>query len=273
MKIPAELKNPYVSMGLLVLLLLLYMLLSGKSFAQVMQDRRRRWQDLSKRFTQTDGFGHGQAIGGGTGGSGAAYQEIGFQNLNEADLIYEKKKEGFGHGQAIGGGTGGSGAAYQEIGFQNMDKKKEGFYGHGQAIGARTGGSGAAYEDDEFTNMTEKDKEQLKEAFQGIGPSEGVTGKPETSDVSGPAPASLKEPRKPYNLLQNLPPAPRGSISCLTASCCAETDFEWRTNQTGNFLQRTNNYKREFPDSCTAPLTELNLAFYNNSVLQKATTA
>jgi hypothetical protein len=243
MKIPAELKNPYVSMGLLILLLLLYMLLSGKSFAQVMKDRRGRWEDLSKRFTQTEGFGRGEGIGARTGGSGAAYQEIGFQNLNEADLIYEKKKEPF---------RGGGG---------------------GEGIGARTGGSGIAYQEDDFANMTEKDKEQLREAFQGIGPSEGVTGKPETSDVSGPAPASLKEPRKPYNLLQNLPPAPRGSISCLTASCCAETDFEWRTNQTGNFLQRTNNYKREFPDSCTAPLTELNLAFYNNSVLQKATTA
>jgi hypothetical protein len=88
--------------------------------------------------------------------------------------------------------------------------------------------------------------------------------------VSGPADASLKEPRKPYNLLQNLPPAPRGSISCLNAACCSETDFEQRTNQTGNFLQRTNNYKREFPDSCSAPLTELNLAFYKNAVLPKA---
>ncbi len=205
-----------------------------------MQERRSCWSELGKRFTQTEGFGHGQAIGGRTGGPGAAYQEIGFQDLNEADLIYEKKKEPF---------RGGGG---------------------GEGIGARTGGSGTAYQEDDFTNMTEKDKEQLKEAFENIGPSAGVTGKPETDYIDGPAPASLKEPRKPYNLLSNLPPAPRGSISCLTAACCAETDFESRTNLTGNFLQRTNNYKREFPDNCTAPLTELNLAFYNNAVLPKA---
>jgi hypothetical protein len=280
MKIPTELKDPYVFMGLSILLLLLYMLLSRKSFAQVMGERRGRWEELGKRFTQTEGFGHGQAIGGRTGGSGAAYQEIGFQDLNEADLIYEKKKEPFrggGGGEGIGARTGGSGTAYQEIGFEDVpnkdpmyEKKKEAFYGHGEAIGGRTGGSGAAYQEDDFANMTEKDKEQLKEAFENIGSSEGVTGKSETSDVSGPAPASLKDPRKPYNLLSELPPGPRGSISCLKASCCAETDFEWRTNQTGNFLQRTNNYKREFPDNCTAPLTELNLAFYNNEVLRKA---
>ncbi len=175
----------------------------------------------------------------------------------------------FGHGQAIGGGTGGSGAAYQELGFQDM-KTKESFYGHGQAIGGRTGGSGAAYQEDDFENMTEKDKEQLKEAFENIGSSEGVSGTSQTDSMDGPANASLQDPRKPYNLLEQLPPGPRGSISCLKASCCAETDFEWRTNLTGNFLQRTNNYKREFPDNCSAPLTEMNLAFYNNEVLRKA---
>jgi len=222
---------------------------------------------------QMSGFKGG--FGAGVGGSGAAYQEMGFQDLNEADLIYEKKKESFRGGEAIGARTGGSGAAYQEIGFADM-KKKEGFRG-GQAIGGHTAGpnnigdlgSAAEY----FSAQEEKRKEQVKEAFETIGGPQEVTGKSETNDVSGPANADLKQPRKPYNLLQELPPAPRGSISCLTAGCCAETDFETRTNLTGNFLQRTNNYKREYPDSCSAPLTELNLAFYNNSVLSKATTA
>ena len=212
-------------------------------------------------------------FGAGVGGSGAAYQEMGFQDMKST-------KEGFGHGQSIGGRTGGSGAAYQEIGFQDLneadliyEKRKEGFRG-GEAIGGHTAGEsniGDLGESAEFfSEQTEKEKEKIKEAFENIGPSGAVTGTPETSDVSGPADATLNEPRKPYNLLQNLPPAPRGSISCLTARCCAETDFEVRTNQTGNFLQRTNNYKREFPDSCSAPLTELNLAFYNNSLLPKA---
>jgi hypothetical protein len=179
-------------------------------------------------------------FGVGVGGSGAAYQEIGFQDLNEADLVYEKKKEAFRGGEAIGGHTAGE---------SNLGDL----------------GSSAEF----FSEQEEKKKEQMKEAFENIGPSAGVTGKPETDYIDGPADASLTQPRKPYNLLEQLPPAPRGSISCLNAACCAETDFEWRTNLTGNFLQRTNNYKREFPDNCSAPLTELNLAFYKNAVLPK----
>lgn len=215
---------------------------------------------------QMSGF-RGESVGGRTGGP--AYDEL-FQDLNEANLIYEKKKEEF-KGEGIGGG--GSGSAYQpSLGFRDM---REGFRGGGgEAIHGDTAGPnnsptlGSSV--DFFSEQEEKKKEQIVQAFQDIGPSEGVTGTSEVSSVSGPADASLKQPREPYNLLKQLPPAPRGSISCLTAACCSETDFEQRTNQTGNFLQRTNNYKREFPDSCSAPLTELNLAFYKNSFLPKA---
>jgi hypothetical protein len=213
---------------------------------------------------QMSGFKGG--FGAGVGGSGAAYQEIGFQDLNEADLMYEKKKESFRGGEAIGGRTAGP---------SNLGDLEEDFRGGGgEAIGGRTAGpsnlgdlgSSAEF----FSEQKLKEKEKIAEAFQNIGPGGEVMGTPEIGSVSGPADASLKQPREPYNLLKNLPPAPRGSISCLTAACCSETDFEQRTNQTGNFLQRTNNYKREFPDSCSAPLTELNLAFYKNSFLPKA---
>jgi hypothetical protein len=192
---------------------------------------------------QMSGFRGG--FGAGVGGSGAAYQEIGFQDLNEAPLIYEKRKEAFrgGGGESIGGRTAGP---------SNL-----GDLGESEEL---------------FTNsdQKEKNKQQIQEAFQNLSPSSVVTGVPETGYVDGPADASLKQPRKPYNLLQDLPAAPRGSISCLKASCCAETDFEWRTMLTGNYLQRTNNYKREFPDNCSTPLTEFNLAFYKNSFLPKA---
>jgi len=212
---------------------------------------------------QMSGFRGG--FGAGVGGSGAAYQEMGFQDLNQADLIYEKKRESFRGGEAIGGHTAGPSNLGDIEGFRG---------GGGEAIGGHTAGpnnigdlgSSAEF----FSEQEAKKKAQVAEAFLNIDAGGEVTGTPETSDVSGPADASLKEPRKPYNLLQNLPPAPRGSISCLNAACCSETDFEQRTNQTGNFLQRTNNYKREFPDSCSAPLTELNLAFYKNAVLPKA---
>jgi hypothetical protein len=181
-------------------------------------------------------------FGAGVGGSGAAYQEIGFQDLNEAELLYTKKKESFrgGGGEGIGGRTAGP----SNLG--DLDSSAE-----------------------FFSEQDETKKEQIKEAFQNIGAAGEVTGTPEVSSLSGPADASLKQPREPYNLLKDLPPAPRGSISCLNAACCSETDFEWRTNQTGNFLQRTNNYKREFPDNCSGPLHELTLAFYKNSVLPK----
>lgn len=211
---------------------------------------------------QLSGFRGG--FGAGVGGSGAAYQEMGFQDLNQADLIYEKKRESFRGGEAIGGHTAGPSNLGDIEGFRG---------GGGEAIGGRTAGpnnigdlgSSAEF----FSEQNYKKKAQVAEAFQSIGMAGEVTGKPETSDVSGPADASLKQPREPYNLLKELPAAPRGSISCLNAACCSETDFEQRTNQTGNFLQRTNNYKRDFPDSCSAPLTELNLAFYKNSFLPK----
>jgi hypothetical protein len=167
-------------------------------------------------------------------------------------ITIHKRLSGFKGG--FGAGVGGSGAAYQEIGFQDLNEADLGDFG-----------SSAEF----FSEQKEKNKAQVSEAFENIGPATVVTGKSEIDSTDGPADATLDTPRKPYNLLEQLPAAPRGSISCLKASCCAETDFEWRTNLTGNFLQRTNNYKREFPDNCSAPLTEMNLAFYKNSVLQK----
>lgn len=181
-------------------------------------------------------------FGAGVGGSGAAYQEIGFQDLNEAPLIYTKQKESF-----RGGG--------------------------GEAIGGRTAGPsnlGDLGDSEEFfTEQESKRRDEMVEAFANISAPGPVSGTPEGGGLDGPAPATLTEPRKPYNLLEQLPPAPRGSISCLNAACCAETDFESRTNLTGNYLQRTNNYKREFPDNCTGPLHELTLAFYKPDILRK----
>jgi hypothetical protein len=217
---------------------------------------------------QMSGFrgGGGEAIGGRTAGPSNLGDLEGFR-LNEADLIYTKRRESFrgGGGEAIGGHTAGPSNLGDLEGFRG---------GGGEAIGGRTAGPNnigdLGSSADFFTSEQEqKKRDQVQEAFTNIGPATEVVGKSETDSIDGPAPSALNTPRKPYNLLEELPAAPRGSISCLKASCCSETDFEWRTNQTGNYLQRTNNYKREFPDSCSAPLTELNLAFYKNSVLQK----
>lgn len=180
------------------------------------------------------------------------------------------KKESFrgGGGEAIGGRTAGP----SNLG--DVDEEFRGGMGGGEAIGGHTAGPSnlpTLGDSAEFFEgeQQQRRRDQVQEAFTNIGPGGEVMGKPEAEGMDGPAPATLDSPRKPYNLLQELPPAPRGSISCLKASCCAETDFEWRTNLTGNYLQRTNNYKREFPDNCSGPLHELTLAFYKPDVLSK----
>ena len=95
-----------------------------------------------------------------------------------------------------------------------------------------------------------------------------VKGTSEVGSDSGPGPASLTQPRKPYHLLSDiLQNAPRDTIGCLRAGCCNETDFEARTNLTGNYLQRTNNYQRSYPDNCTGPLHEFTMSFYKTTKL------
>lgn len=88
--------------------------------------------------------------------------------------------------------------------------------------------------------------------------------------VSGPAPASLNE-RVPYHLLQGvLKDAPKDNQvnNCLNSCACYKKDFENRIQLTGNYIQRTNNYKRENPDSCSAPLHELVNNFYEVQKLE-----
>jgi hypothetical protein len=69
---------------------------------------------------------------------------------------------------------------------------------------------------------------------------------------------------KPYHLLGDEMPPPRvkESISCVNSRSCYATDFERMVSKTGNFRQLTNNYKRGYPDSCSAPYQELVLNFY-----------
>ena len=222
--------------------------------------------------------GGGEAIGGRTAGPsnlgdledfrGGGGEAIGGRTAGPSNLgDLEDFRGGMG-GEAIGGRTAGP---------SNLGELEEDFRGGlgGQAIGGHTAGPnnsptlGDSAEILGDGEQQQRRRDQILESFQNIGPAGEVTGAPEGGSLDEPAPASLDAPRKPYNLLQQLPPAPRGSISCLKASCCAETDFEWRTNQTGNYLQRTNNYKREFPDNCSGPLHELTLAFYKPTPLSK----
>jgi hypothetical protein len=164
-------------------------------------------------------------------------------------VLQSKTLSGFRGGEGIGGRTAGPAASTLS------PADYEGF--RGEAINGRTAGPAA-------TTLTPAPL--LQEGFSDF----DVKGKSEVNPDSGPANAQLTQPRKPYHLLSDvLQNAPRDTIGCLRAGCCDETDFESRTNLTGNYLQRTNNYKRDYPDNCTGPLHEFTMSFYKTTPLSK----
>jgi hypothetical protein len=57
------------------------------------------------------------------------------------------------------------------------------------------------------------------------------------------------------------------SLSPLTAGDCANLDVSRIQEVGGQYVQRTNNYKRDYPDTCTAPLTEFVGAVYASQKL------
>jgi len=80
---------------------------------------------------------------------------------------------------------------------------------------------------------------------------------------NGPGPADLYN-HQPYHLLNDemQPPRLNETISCVNSRSCYATNFERMIDKTGNFRQMTNNYKRNYPDSCSSPYQELVLNFY-----------
>jgi len=105
-------------------------------------------------------------------------------------------------------------------------------------------------------SVTEEETPLLK---QKVGDENSVLEYPPES----PGPASLYNNR-PYHLLGDELPPPRAqeALSCVNSRSCYATDFERMIAKTGNFRQMTNNYKRGYPDSCSAPYQELVLNFY-----------
>jgi hypothetical protein len=78
-----------------------------------------------------------------------------------------------------------------------------------------------------------------------------------------PGPADIYN-NQPYHLLgdEMSPPRVKETISCVNSRSCYASDFERMVSKTGNYRQWTNNYKRGYPDSCSAPYQELVLNFY-----------
>ena len=82
-----------------------------------------------------------------------------------------------------------------------------------------------------------------------------------------PADAQLADMRRPYSLLLDRLPAYEGAPQRPSSKKCFEADFQKRLEKTGNYRQMTNNYKRDGPDSCSAPNHELLLSFYKTDPL------
>ena len=101
----------------------------------------------------------------------------------------------------------------------------------------------------------------VKEPFGDVSgaPVMGVT---EMDAISG-SPADIQDQRRPYHLLRGvLPDAEKDTVGVLSAQTCYETDFQTRFQPVHNYLQRTNNYKRAAPDSCSSPMTQFVTSFY-----------
>jgi hypothetical protein len=50
---------------------------------------------------------------------------------------------------------------------------------------------------------------------------------------------------------------PDGVQEPLTAQACYEKDFMAQSSKTGNFIQRTNNFRHDKPDNCSGALVRL----------------
>ena len=72
-------------------------------------------------------------------------------------------------------------------------------------------------------------------------------------------PMNFGSVQRPKGLLENFtsPVTSTGQkLGNLTAQTCFEKDFLSQSNKTGNFIQRTNNFRHEKPDNCSPLLTE-----------------
>jgi hypothetical protein len=49
----------------------------------------------------------------------------------------------------------------------------------------------------------------------------------------------------------------RQGLTAYTAEACAAVDRAREMELGGQYVQRTNNYRRDYPDNCSAPLSEL----------------
>jgi len=98
-------------------------------------------------------------------------------------------------------------------------------------------------------------------------PSPEVLTKPSVGDCpatllnAGSYEAGSKSPYKSYDLLTGGQAEPRVAIG-PTAAQCYQKDWSVGLEPGGSYAQRTNNYRQNYPDSCSAPNHDLVLDFY-----------
>ena len=74
-----------------------------------------------------------------------------------------------------------------------------------------------------------------------------------------------------YSLLNGVLPLKENAVrGDLNSQRCFEQNFQSRLERTGNYIQRTNNYRHEDPESCSSPFQEFVGAYYKIQPLPSA---
>lgn len=106
-----------------------------------------------------------------------------------------------------------------------------------------------------------KEEEDEGVLSSALAPASLATGAAPASLATGAAPASLDR-RHPYHLLGDVLPAETARASGVTSRSCWATDAEAQLSKVGSYRQLTNNWRREYPDSCSMGQQDMVLAFY-----------
>jgi hypothetical protein len=113
-------------------------------------------------------------------------------------------------------------------------------------------------------NPIVKQRLDTLEAFHNRAPVENIED-PDMKNIT-PGNPDLSDLRRPFNLLNDwLDPLEKPMYP--SAKRCHDLDYQGRLERTGNFRQMTNNYKRGDPDSCSAPIQDITLAFYKTQAV------
>ena len=78
---------------------------------------------------------------------------------------------------------------------------------------------------------------------------------------NGPSPTDVHR-MDPYHLLSDVMQSDKDVLAKTTSKSCYDADFEPTVSKVGNYRQTTNNYKRNYPDSCSGWNQELTANFY-----------